>query len=111
MGKDEGKTLTVGLGWLPAVLPGTVTAVGGGAIRGLLPARTPSILGGTPLYATVAVLVSVVMVVCSRLGAPTVGVLAGIAVGIALRPAAFHWGWMLPGSRDWRPGPVKGRGP
>ncbi|MGW2710534.1 TRIC cation channel family protein, partial [Streptomyces sp. NPDC001356] len=67
------------MGWLPAVLPGTITAVGGGAIRGLLPARTPSILGGTPLYATVAVPVSVVRVVCSRLGAPTLGVLAGIA--------------------------------
>ncbi|WEO93329.1 trimeric intracellular cation channel family protein [Streptomyces sp. FXJ1.172] len=105
------KTFAVGLGWLPAVLLGTITAVGGGAIRDLLLARTPSIFGGTPLYATVAVLVSVVMVVCSRLGAPTVGVLAGIAVGIALRLAAFHWGWRLPGSRDWRPGPVKRRGP
>ncbi|MFF3517633.1 trimeric intracellular cation channel family protein [Streptomyces sp. NPDC002573] len=104
------KTLAVGLGWLPAVLLGTITAVGGGAIRDLLLARTPSIFGGTPLYAIVAVLVSVVMVVCSRPGGPTVGVLAGIAVGISLRLAAFTWGWKLPGSRDWPPRSSKDRG-
>ncbi|WP_333774974.1 trimeric intracellular cation channel family protein [Streptomyces sp. IBSBF 3136] len=102
------KTLSVGLGWLSAVLLGTITAVGGGAIRDLLLARTPAVFGGTPLYATVAVLVSAVMVVCSRLGAPTVGVLAGITVGVSLRLAALTWGWRLPGSRDWRPGSSKG---
>ncbi|MEU1529770.1 trimeric intracellular cation channel family protein [Streptomyces fagopyri] len=105
------KTLSVGLGWLPAVLLGTITAVGGGAIRDLLLARTPSIFGGTPLYATVAIVVSAVMVVCSRLGAPTVGVLSGLAIGILLRLAATTWGWRLPGSRDWRLRPSKGRDP
>lgn len=53
------KTLAVGLRWLPAVLLGTIAAVGGGAIRDLLLARTPSIFGGTPLYATVAIVVRV----------------------------------------------------
>lgn len=105
------KTLAVGLGWLPAVLLGAITAVGGGAIRDLLLARTPSVFGGTPLYATVAIVVSVVMVVCSRFGASTVGVLVGITVGISLRLAAFHWGWRLPGSRDWRLGSSKDRDP
>ncbi|WP_244217310.1 trimeric intracellular cation channel family protein [Streptomyces carpinensis] len=104
------KTLAVGLGWLPAVLLGTITAVGGGAVRDLFLARTPAIFGGTPLYATVAVLVSGVMVVCSWLGAPTVGILAGIVVGVLLRLAALTWGWRLPGSRDWRPGALRGRG-
>jgi uncharacterized membrane protein YeiH len=47
------------------------------------------------------------MVLCSRLGAPTVGILAGTAVGISLRLAALTWGWRLPGSRDWRPRPVR----
>lgn len=93
------------------MLLGTITAVGGGAIRDLLLARTPSIFGGTPLYATVAIVVSGVMVICSRLGAPTVGVLAGIVVGISLRLAAFHWGWRLPDSRDWRSGSSRDRGP
>lgn len=97
------KTLAVGLGWLPAVLLGTITAVGGGAVRDLMLGRTPGIFGGKPLYATVAVVVSAVMVVCSRLGAPTVGIVAGVVVGILLRLAALTWGWRLPGSRDWRP--------
>ncbi|MGQ5638985.1 MULTISPECIES: trimeric intracellular cation channel family protein [unclassified Streptomyces] len=110
-GSRAQKTLAAGLGRLPAVLLGTITAVGGGVIRDLLLARTPSIFGGTPLYATVAIVVSSVMVLCSRLGTPTVGVLAGITVGIAPRMAAFTWGWKLPGSRDWRPGSSGGRDP
>src|SRR6476660_4997975 len=40
------KTLSVGLGWLPAVLLGTITAVGGGAIRDVVLRRVPTILGG-----------------------------------------------------------------
>ncbi|WP_020575371.1 trimeric intracellular cation channel family protein [Actinopolymorpha alba] len=96
------KTLSVGLGWLPAVLLGTITAVGGGAVRDLMLGRTPDIFGGTPLYATVAVVVSVVMVVCSELGVPTVGIVAGVVIGILLRLAAINRGWRLPGSRDWR---------
>ncbi|MFJ1654547.1 TRIC cation channel family protein [Streptomyces sp. NPDC088337] len=100
------KTLAVGLGRLSAVLLGTMTAVGGGAIRGLLLVRTPAIFGGTPLHATVAVLVSGVMVECSRFGAPTLGILAGIVVGVSLRLAVLTWGRRLPGSGDWRPGGV-----
>ncbi|WP_405142775.1 TRIC cation channel family protein [Sphaerisporangium sp. NBC_01403] len=103
------KTLSVGLGWLPAVLLGTITAVGGGAVRDLMLGRTPGIFGGTPLYATVAVVVSAVMVVCSRLGAPTVGIVAGVVVGISLRLAALSRGWRLPGSRDWRPRALRRR--
>ncbi|MFL6054672.1 MAG: trimeric intracellular cation channel family protein [Actinoallomurus sp.] len=105
------KTLAVGLGWLPAVLLGTITAVGGGAVRDLMLARTPVIFGGTPLYATVAALVSAVMVVGSRLGAPTVGILAGVVVGILFRLAALTWGWRLPGSLNWRPRASRRRRP
>ncbi|MER6035100.1 MULTISPECIES: trimeric intracellular cation channel family protein [unclassified Streptomyces] len=104
------KTLSVGLGWLPAVLLGTITAVGGGAIRDLLLAHTPSIFGGNPLYATVAVLVSGVTVLCSRLGVPTVGIAAGLLLGVSLRMVALVRGWHLPGSRDWRPRSSRGRG-
>ncbi|MET7520261.1 TRIC cation channel family protein [Streptomyces sp. NPDC005480] len=40
------KTLNVGLGWLPAWLLSTITAVSGCAIRELMMGRTPDIFGG-----------------------------------------------------------------
>ncbi|MFR9673518.1 trimeric intracellular cation channel family protein [Streptomyces sp. TR06-5] len=97
-------TLATGLGWLPAVLLGMTTAVGGGAVRDLLLGTTPGIfLGGSPLYATVALLVSGVMVVSTELGAPTLGIVAGVLLGMVLRLTALHREWVLPGDRDWRP--------
>jgi uncharacterized membrane protein YeiH len=97
-------TLAAGLGWLPAVLLGMTTAVGGGAVRDLLLGTTPGIfLGGSPLYATVALLVSGVMVICTELGAATIGIVAGVGVGTLLRLTALHRVWVLPGDRDWRP--------
>ncbi|MFF8593554.1 trimeric intracellular cation channel family protein [Streptomyces sp. NPDC015220] len=98
------KTLTVGLGRLPAVLLGTITAVGGGAVRDLLLGATPGVLGGRTPYATVAALVSGVLVLGSRLGAPVVGMVASVVAGTLLRPAALSRGWRLPDHRDWRPG-------
>jgi len=97
------KTLGAGLGWLPAVLLGTITAVGGGAVRDLLLGGTPGIFVGGPLYATVALLVSAVMVICTAFHVPTVGILAGIAVGTVLRLTALHRSWGLPTGRDWKP--------
>ncbi len=49
------KTLGVGLGWLAAILLGTITAVGGGAVRDVVLRRIPGILGGNTLYATCAI--------------------------------------------------------
>ena len=60
------KTLLSGLGWLPAVLLGTVTAVGGGAIRDIALSRVPAIFGGNTLYATCALIASGVMVAMQR---------------------------------------------
>ena len=62
------KTLDVGLSWLPAVLLGTVTAVGGGAMRDLIVRRIPQIFGGNTLYATCAVVASVVTVLFTYSG-------------------------------------------
>ena len=43
----------IGLGWLPAVLLGTITAVGGGALRDIAVGRIPRIFGGNTLYWTI----------------------------------------------------------
>ena len=63
------KTLAFGLGWLPAVLLGTITAVGGGFVRDIVLRRVPGILGGNTLYATCALAASAVMVGLYRITA------------------------------------------
>ncbi|MFA1540580.1 trimeric intracellular cation channel family protein [Actinomadura monticuli] len=90
------KTLAAGLGWLPALLLGTITAVGGSAVRDLLRGRVPAVLGGNALYATVAVAVAGVFVLCSYLEAQTLGIVLGIPLGLVLRMIAHRRGWRLP---------------
>ena len=97
------KTLTYGLGWLPAVLLGTITAVGGGAIRDVVLRRIPGILGGNTLYATCAAAASGVMVAFYRAGHPTAGAVIATVVGGAMCLLARWRGWVLPSGDAWSP--------
>lgn len=97
------KTLDVGLGWLPAVLLGTITAVGGGAVRDIVLRRVPAILGGNTLYATSAAAASGALVVLYENGYRTAGSLAALAVGAGLCLLARWRGWMLPDADAWSP--------
>lgn len=90
------KTLNSGLGWLPAIMLGVITAVGGGMVRDVLLMRVPSIFGGNTLYATSALLASVEMVVLSSLGLPALGSAVAILSGAALSLLARRYGWILP---------------
>lgn len=95
------KTLSVGLGWLPAVLLGTITAVGGGAIRDVVLRRVPTILGGNTLYATCAVAASGLMVAFERAGRPEAGLVVATVAGAGLCLLARWRGWMLPSGDAW----------
>ncbi len=97
------RTFDAGLGWPAAIIMGTITAVGGGAMRDLLLRRVPAVFGGNALYATVAVAASAVMVVASFLGSPSIGIVAAIVLSLALRYGAVRRGWGLPNGRDWQP--------
>lgn len=97
------KTLGFGLGWLPAILLGTITAVGGGATRDIVLRRIPAIFGGNTLYATSAILASGVMVVLFDLGRPSVGLVVSTVVGAVLTLLARWRGWQLPEAYLWRP--------
>ncbi|MCU1472905.1 trimeric intracellular cation channel family protein [Amnibacterium sp.] len=97
------KTLGVGLGWLAAVLLGTITAVGGGAVRDVVLRRIPGILGGNTLYATCAIVGSTVLVVLAELGYPTVGLVTSTIVGAGLCLLARWRGWILPSADAWSP--------
>lgn len=98
------KTLHVGLGWLPAILLGTITAVGGGMVRDVAVLRVPHVFGGNTLYATCAVAASAVMVTFNKSGHSTAGIIAATLTGGTLCLLARQRGWSLPsGSADsWR---------
>jgi uncharacterized membrane protein YeiH len=98
------KTLAVGLGWLPALLLGTITAVGGGFTRDVVLRRVPGILGGNTLYASCAVVASGVMIGFWHASLITVGTVVATLVGAGLRLLARWQNWMLPvGDDEWSP--------
>ncbi len=88
--------LSAGLGWLPAILLGVVTAVGGGMVRDLLLVRRPAVLGGNTLYATSALVATVVVVAFSALDLPIVGTIVALVIGATLSLLARHYKWTLP---------------
>lgn len=97
------RTLDAGLGWLPAVLLGTITAVGGGAVRDIVLRRIPTVLGGNTLYATCAAAASGALVLLHQQGYPVAGSLTALVVGAGLCLLARWRGWMLPDADGWSP--------
>lgn len=100
------RALDAGLGWLPAILLGTITAVGGGILRDLLVRRTPLVFGGNTLYATCATAAAVTIVLIKPHIADNwaaLATLAGTIVGGVLCLLSYHLGWRLPAGRDWTP--------
>ena len=90
------RALDAGLGWMPAILLGITTAVGGGMVRDVMLLKVPTIFGGNTLYATSAVLASVSMLVFSELGFVVLGSFVAIFSGAALSLLARRYGWILP---------------
>ncbi len=85
-----------GLGPLPTVLVGVLTAVGGGLLRDLLAGDTPVIFQ-REVYAAAALLGSVLFVGLSLLGAgPGTADTVGFASAFCLRLVSVWRGWHLP---------------
>ena len=97
------KGLLAGLGWLPAILLGMVTAIGGGMVRDLFLMRVPAVFGGNTLYATSAFVASVELVVLSEAGYPEIGTVVAILSAAALSLLAKRFGWILPSEVRMRP--------
>ena len=102
------KTLEAGLEWLPAVLLGTITAIGGGVSRDLMLQRVPAVFKDGPLYATVAIVVAVIQVAFAEAYGTRffTGTAVAIGVGIVLRLVAYWRGWRLPTGLDWEPSKI-----
>jgi uncharacterized membrane protein YeiH len=94
------RALDAGLGDLPALLLGGLTAVGGGSIRDVLSGRTPQIFERGQLYAIAAIFAAAVFILCDALGLQReVSTLIGSSSGFGLRILALRY--------DWRTKPVR----
>ena len=90
------KTLSAGLGIIPAVMLGVITAVGGGAIRDIAVGRIPAVFGGNTLYATASLVGTIPAISLWFAGYPTLATFASTMVGGGLCIAARRFRWRLP---------------
>ena len=98
------KALAYGLGPVPSVLMGVLTAVGGGILRDVLIAQVPHVLY-KELYAVAALSGAIVVVAAAALGLPELpAALAAGTLCFVLRFMGIRYGWRLPvSSRDTPP--------
>jgi uncharacterized membrane protein YeiH len=90
------KSLSLGVGPLPAMMMGVITACVGGIIRDIL-AGEPSILLKPEIYVTAAALAALLFVGMFWMGAPlSVATSTGVLAGFALRALAILRGWAIP---------------
>jgi len=83
-----------GLTWLPAIMLGITTAVGGGSLRDVLSGTTPKVFERGNFYAIVALAAAITYLVLERFDLPE-GVCVAVAVvlGFALRVASVRFNW------------------
>jgi uncharacterized membrane protein YeiH len=83
-----------GLGFLPCLMLGVITAVGGGALRDVFSNRTIATFQEGELYALVSTIAAAVFLGVQHSGVPEARA-AGIGtfVGFALRLLAIRYGW------------------
>jgi uncharacterized membrane protein YeiH len=88
------RAVNAGLTFLPALILGVVTAVGGGALRDVLSGRTPNVFVYGEPYAIVAALSGLVFLGALHAGVqqPTATAL-GCLTGFVLRVATLQLGW------------------
>ena len=88
------RAMSFGLGFLPCLVLGVTTAVGGGALRDLFSGNAPATFKEGELYALVATLSAAIFLAVQRLGVPVNrAAIIGTVVGFGLRLLAIRFGW------------------
>ena len=86
--------VNAGLAFLPDLLLGVTTAVGGGALRDVLSGHTPRIFERGELYAIVAAVAGAIFLTALSVGVPRSAATAlGSVTGFLLRILAVRFGW------------------
>jgi uncharacterized membrane protein YeiH len=102
------RALNAGLGALPSVLLGGVTAVGGGSIRDVLSGRTPQIFEHGQLYAIAAIFGAATFLLCDAWGLQReMSTLIGSLSGFGLRIIALRYDWRTRAVRQERRRPAQ----
>ena len=88
------RAMSFGLGFLPCLVLGVTTAVGGGALRDVFSGRAPATFREGELYALVSTVAASVFLGVQRLGVPVNrAAIIGTVVGFGLRLLAIRYGW------------------
>ena len=88
------RALAASFSFLPAMLMGIITAVGGGSLRDVFSGRTPKVFERGEPYALVAAIVSVLFLVTDRwTGNVKLSTSIGIAAGFMIRVLALRFQW------------------
>lgn len=95
------RALNAGLGVVPALLLGLITAIGGGMVRDVCAGNIPRVFGGNTLYATPALVSAALMAAMAQAGHPNLGMLVSIVVGVGFTAIAHRRRWMLPQDSEW----------
>ena len=93
-----------GLSWLPALLLGLTTAVGGGSIRDVLSGSTPRVFERGNFYAIAAFFAAITYLILDAFDLPeTVSVAAAVLCGFTLRTLSIRFNWTTDSVRLRRP--------
>jgi uncharacterized membrane protein YeiH len=88
------RAINDGMSWLPALLLGATTAVGGGCIRDVLGGYTPKIFEHGELYAIAAAFGAATFLACDACKLPReISTVAGTVCGFGLRLLAMRFQW------------------
>jgi uncharacterized membrane protein YeiH len=94
------RALTAGLSFLPALILGVVTAVGGGSLRDVFSGRSPKVFERGELYAVVAAFASLVFLISDRLsGNAALSTSFGLVAGFLFRALALRFAWRTKAAR------------
>lgn len=96
------KALAAGLDWLPSLLMGVMTAVGGGMIRDFMVGQVPTVFRRSPLYATASLFGSVQMLVFFYVKLPDWGMFVAMFSVAILVILAQKYNLHLPGPAEIR---------
>lgn len=98
----SGKSMSAGLGVVPSIILGTLTAVGGGILRDVLMSRRPVAFQAGPIYGSAAILGCTLYCVLDTSNIlPSVNALLCAGVVLVIRYAALAFGWRTRPARDY----------